>query len=129
MGVATCCDFSVATIGDMLTLVHDADVVISLHGAGLINAIFSKPKVRLSVGHQLCHQFWYHRHGTWPSSSTPLYDTGPKPFVLKTYQRLVLTSCSLPPTTNHPLQVLVVELHASYGADDVIFRYQRRHSA
>ena len=63
VSVVTCCDFSVATIGDMLALVHDADVVVSLHGAGLINAIFSRPGV------------------------------------------------------------IVVELHASYGADDVIFRY------
>ena len=48
----------------MLTLVHDADVVISLHGAGLINAIFSKPKVRLSVGYQPWYQFRYHKHST-----------------------------------------------------------------
>lgn len=70
VGVATCCDFSVATIGDMLTLVHDADVVISLHGAGLINAIFSKPKVRVVHPHPGTTT-----RGHYPNVS--LYNTGP----------------------------------------------------
>lgn len=42
MQVLECCDFSTMSIAEMVGFVSTADVVVSLHGAGLINGLFAK---------------------------------------------------------------------------------------
>ena len=42
-----CCDFGAAGIAKMLEVISTADVVVSLHGAGLINGIFARDGVIL----------------------------------------------------------------------------------
>jgi len=42
MDVLECCDFKSMGIGEMVAFVSKADVVVSLHGAGLINGLFAR---------------------------------------------------------------------------------------